>query len=229
MRLRDKHFSEKTVKMSSFDKDWMHPELKSLYIEMTKEFFNNRRSERWKKLKRKFRKGKRRAIRGLHCEAFADRIIQGSKANFDKEVRKVGGLKLKNKKMFISSLEGMSDLQCAQAIGEEYAVISQSYSPVDLSALPAFLPAQLPPQVTEMEVWEKIRKQKKTKSTFPIDLPDSLRKEFALELTKPLVNIYNCCLSQGIFPKIWKEELVTPVPKKSFDTNQRYKENCVFK
>lgn len=73
MRLRDKHFPEKTVKMSSFDKDWMHPELKSLYIEMTKEFFNNRRSERWKKkLKRKFRKGKRRAIRGLHCEAFAD-------------------------------------------------------------------------------------------------------------------------------------------------------------
>ena len=65
-----------------------------------------------------------------------------------------------------------------------------------------------------MEVWEKIRKQKKTKSTFPIDLPDSLRKEFALELTKPLVNIYNCCLSQGIFPNIWKEELVTPVPKK---------------
>ena len=102
----------------------------------------------------------------------------------------------------------MSDLQCAQAIGEECAAISQSYSPVDLSALPAFLSAQLPPQVTEMEVWEKIRKQKKTKSTFPIDLPDSLRKEFALELTKPLVNIYNCCLSQGIFPNIWKEELV---------------------
>ena len=39
IRLRDKHFPEKTVKMSSFDKDWMHPELNSLNIEMTKGFF----------------------------------------------------------------------------------------------------------------------------------------------------------------------------------------------
>ena len=91
MKLRDKHFPEKTVKVSSFDNDWMHPELKSLHIEMTKEFFNNRRSERWKKLKLKFWKGKGRAIRGLHCEAFADKISRGSKANFYKEVRKVGG------------------------------------------------------------------------------------------------------------------------------------------
>ena len=49
IKLRDKHFPEKTVKISSFDKDWMHPELKSLHIQMTKEFFNNRKSEKWKK------------------------------------------------------------------------------------------------------------------------------------------------------------------------------------
>ena len=28
------------------------------------------------------------------------------------------------------------------------------------------------------------------------------------------MNIYNSCLKQGIFPDIWKKELVTPVPKK---------------
>ena len=51
---------------------------------------------------------------------------------------------------------------------------------------------------------------------FPIDLPEKLRKEFSMELTTPLVNIYNCCLNQGVFPRIWKEELVTPVPKKEY-------------
>ena len=49
---------------------------------------------------------------------------------------------------------------------------------------------------------------------FPIDLPEKIRKEFSIELTTPLVNIYNSCLKQGIFPDIWKKELVTPVPKK---------------
>jgi hypothetical protein len=67
-----------------------------------------------------------------------------------------------------------------------------------------------------MEVWGKLRKLKKTKSMFPIDLPEQIRKEFSLELSIPLVNIYNSCLSQGIFPSIWKQELVTPVPKKEY-------------
>ena len=39
-------------------------------------------------------------------------------------------------------------------------------------------------------------------------------KEFSVELSAPLANIINCCLTQGIFPTIWKEELVVPVPKK---------------
>ena len=46
--------------------------------------------------------------------------------------------------MHIASLEGKLDLECAQAIGEQYAAISQADSPVDLSGLPAYLPAQQP-------------------------------------------------------------------------------------
>ena len=70
------------------------------------------------------------------------------------------------------------------------------------------------PQVQELEVWEKLKNLKKTKSTFPLDLPEKIRKEFAVELTAPLVDIYNSCLNQGVFPTIWKEELLVPVPKK---------------
>ena len=63
-------------------------------------------------------------------------------------------------------------------------------------------------------MWGKLLNLKKTKSTQPIDLPEKLRKEFSPELATPLVDIFNCCLKQGIFPDIWKEELVTPMPKK---------------
>ena len=149
----------------------------------------------------------------MNNKEFADQLIQGTKSYFYKQVKKVGGMKVHNKKMFNSSLDGKSDKECAEAIGLEFSAISQAYSPVDVASLPAYLPAQLPPQVEEREVFEKLQKLKKTKSTFPIDLPEKLQKEFALELAAPLTNIYNCCLQQGIFPGIWKEELVTPVPK----------------
>ena len=84
--------------------------------------------------------------------------------------------------------EGKSDQECAQAIGESFSSISQAFSPVDLAALPPYLPAQLPPQVQELEVWEKLKNLKKTKSTFPLDLREKIRKEFPVELTAPLVS-----------------------------------------
>ena len=175
MFFRDKHFPEKSVSMSSFDKDWMHPDLKYLHVQMTKEYFKNRKSEKWQKLSVRFRKEKRKSIKGMNSNVFADQLIQGSTSIFFRQVKKVGGMKVQSKKMFISSLDGKSDKQCAEAIGLEYLAISQEYSPVDLASLPAYLPAQLPPQVEEREVYEQIIKLKKTKSTFPINLPEKLR------------------------------------------------------
>ena len=63
-----------------------------------------------------------------------------------RQVRKVGGLKQNSTGLNIASLEGKTDKEVAQAIGESYSAISQAYSPVDLAALPAYLPAQTPPK-----------------------------------------------------------------------------------
>ena len=140
--------------MTSLDKEWMHPDLKCIHIEMTKEFIKNRKSQKWKSLYVKFRKGKRASIRGINFEVFADQIIRGSRGNFYRQVKKkVGGMKQKTSRLNIESLEGKSDYECARAIGESYSAISQAYSPVDLAALPAFLPAQLTPQVEVLQVW----------------------------------------------------------------------------
>ena len=74
--------------------------------------------------------------------------------------------------------------------------------PVDRSKLPAYLPSLPPPQVEEYQVYEKLRRLKSTKSTLPIDLPNKLRKEVEVELTKPLTIIINRCLSEGRFPAL---------------------------
>ena len=68
----------------------------------------------------------------------------------------------------VESLSGLDNVQSAQKIGEHFASISNEYEPINTSKLPCYLPAPQPPQVTEYEVYERLRKIRKTKSTLPI-------------------------------------------------------------
>ena len=113
----------------------------------------------------------------------------------------------------VESLSNLNNKEAAQKIGEHFATISCQYSPVDNTQLPCYLPAPAPPQVEEHIVYQKIKHLKKTKSTLPIDIPDKLRQACAAELAGPLTDIYNECLNQSQYPKLWKHEWVTPAPK----------------
>ena len=64
-------------------------------------------------------------------EDFASKLVQGTQRNFYQKVKRVGGLKTQSGKLNIASLEGKTDQECAQAIGESYAAISQASAPVD--------------------------------------------------------------------------------------------------
>ena len=59
----EKYFPQKCVKISSLDKKWMNPTLKQINRQMKREFYNNRRSPKYKKSKAKFKKLKRRAVK----------------------------------------------------------------------------------------------------------------------------------------------------------------------
>ena len=100
-----------------------------------------------------------------------------------------------------------------EAVARSFSEISCQYNPVDLAQLPSYLPAEEAPQLQVYHVWNKIKCQKKTKSTLPIDIPEALRKEGAVFLDEPLTNIFNACLREGKYPTAWKQEYVTPVPK----------------
>ena len=70
-----------------------------------------------------------------------------------------------------------------------------------------------PPQVDEFDVYQRIKRIKKSKSTLPIDIPDKLRQECSPHLAGPLKTIINSSLTQSVYPKLWKQEWVTPAPK----------------
>ena len=100
-----------------------------------------------------------------------------------------------------------------EQVAEAFAKVSCEYERIKLDKLPSYLPAEQSPQLHVYQVYKKIQNQKRTKSTLPIDIPASLRKEAAEFLAEPLTDIFNSSLENGTYPKIWKNEWVTPVPK----------------
>ena len=54
---------------------------------------------------------------------------------------------------------------------------------------------------------------KKKKSTVAGDIPWRIISEFSVKLSYPLSNIYNTGTVNGEWPKVWKYEYDTPVPK----------------
>ena len=207
------HIPEKVVKMTTLDKNWFNPSLKMMYNEMHKEYFKNGKSSKWKRLRSNFNKEKRKASKQFYAE-FVANMKTIKPGQYYKMAKKIGGIEQTNHTdLHIECLEGMNPQQQVEAVAEAFASVSCEYEPVKLSELPAYLPAEEAPKIEVYKVYQRIQEQKKTKSTLPIDIPQALRKEAAEFLAEPLTDIFNACLEQGIYPRPWKKEWVTPVPK----------------
>ena len=209
----DKYFPEKKTKMSSLDKDWMSPQLKQLHRSVQREYYKHRRSEKYKRLKAKYKRLKRKSIKNTYSDFVTDLKLTNP-GKWYSMAKKVGAVnKMSEGGIQVESLLEYNNEQCAQKIAEHFSSISTEYSPVDVTQLPCYLPALPPPQVEEYQVYQRLCRIKKTKSTLPIDIPDKLRQECAVHLAAPLMNIYNDCLNKSVYPTLWKQEWVTPAPK----------------
>ena len=209
----NKHLQVKSVNMTSLDKPWFNPALKIKYNEMQKEFFKNRKSERWKKLKKNFKSSKRKAVKEFYNK-FVHELKTTKPGQYHKVAKKLGGIPEQSGVLNIECIKDLTPQEQVNKVAESFAAVSQQYEPVDLTRLPAYLPAEQAPVLEVYKVYRKILGQKKTKSTLSIDIPENLRKEAAEFLAEPLTDIYNQCLKEGEYPKIWKYEWCTPVPKK---------------
>ena len=69
------------------------------------------------------------------------------------------------------------------------------------------------PQFGPSHVEEKLAAINHKKSVPKSDIPPKLLKLFAAQLAKPLSNIINSSIKQGVWPHSWKNETVTPVAK----------------
>ena len=54
--------------VSYLDKKWMTPKLKNLNRRVKREFFKNRKSPKWRNLKKQFKKLKKKTVRTFYSE-----------------------------------------------------------------------------------------------------------------------------------------------------------------
>ena len=76
--------------MTSLDKPWFNPALKLKYNEMQKEYFSNRKSDKWKKLQKAFRASKKKASRECYSK-FVTTMKTIQPSLYHKTVKQIGG------------------------------------------------------------------------------------------------------------------------------------------
>ena len=178
----EKYFPEKKTKMSCLDKDWMTPQLKQLHRSLQREYFKNRRSEKFKNLKVKFKRLKRKSIKETYSNFVTD-LKMTNPSKWYHMAKRMGAVnRMSGGDIQVEALSDYDNKQCAQKIAEHFSSVSNEYQPVDITQVPSYLPAMPPPSIEEYQVYQRLCKIKKTKSTLPIDIPDRLRQECAVHL-----------------------------------------------
>ena len=104
--------------------------------------------------------------------------------------------------------------EVADSINNYFSSIAQHISPLDMTALPAYLPAPAPcPTIHEWDVYNQLKRINCRKAGGPDGVPARIIREFAPELATPLTDILNSSYHQGIVPSQWKQAVVVPIPK----------------
>lgn len=112
----------------------------------------------------------------------------------------------------LPSVDESDEKAVADSINEYFTSIASGVSPLDHSKPPTFLPSKdLCPKVQPCEVYKELLKVKSSKAGVPANVPARLVKEFACELSQPL--ILNASFDQGIVPNQWRKATVIPLPK----------------
>ena len=95
--------------------------------------------------------------------------------------------------------------------------------PLDMATLPTYLPAfDEVPYIEPCEVCEKMVAINPFKKCGPDSIPGRILKEFAHLFVEPVAIIFNSCLSAGVFPKIWKDSHIVPIPKIKQPTEEEH-------
>ena len=211
-----------SFKLSSQDKAWMNPELKCLKRKRMREYLKRGKTEKYNQLLKEFEL-KYKAAAEKYLKNKMDTLKEAKPGKAYKVLKSMGakpGDCTDDTTFTLPSHQqnGLTSKQSAEAIAEYFSQISREFQPLNIEQLPDRVRERLktasgPPIISEYECYKKIVATKKPQSGVPGDLPNTLNKEFSVELAKPLHKLLNRIVQSADWPRQWKIEYVTPIAK----------------
>ena len=216
------------MKLGYKDKPFITAELKSIHRKKNREYLKRGKTPKYVTLRKQFDKLYKDEA-SKYLEGTLNELRNSYPGQASSILKRLGAppneQETNNFSLPTHSAENLSSEQSAERIASHFASISQEFTPLDTSQLPARVQNKLkstecPPEVSEYETFLTIRSAKKPKSSVQHDLPRKVTMEFAPELALPVTRIINNILKSGIWPSQWKLEEVVPIPKITYPQSE---------
>ena len=169
---------------------------------------------KWKKLDCEYRVKLNTAKMSYYKKEIASLKKSDPKKWFYWVKRLVSNDQSKKQEVFVEDINHLTKERQAELIADSFAKISQDYEKLKKTdiKIPFFRLEDIP--VISVKSVEKYSTELKlNKATTKEDIPTKILKTFASHLSQPTTILINTCIRNGVWPDIFKHEIVTPVPK----------------
>ena len=210
--LMNKHFKFKTVVRREADPPWLNAKIKRMIRKRRRVYDREGRSKKWKIMKAASDELCRK-----RCRLFVDRqketltASDASRAFF----RNVKAFDSKEKPTVFDVRDlfpDMEDLPVAESLADHFNAISNEFDGISEGVVPPPGPNSIG-MLSPPEVVKRLREFKKPKSMVLGDIFPAVINRAAIALAMPLTHLYNCITLSQNWPRGWKTEFVTPIPK----------------
>ena len=201
-----------TVRRKSTDCPWVNNRIRKLITRRKGIYVREGRSEAWKRLKR-ITDELLRKRRAVYLDSQREcLLVEDARRNF---FRNVKAFQAKEKPRAFSPMDlfpGKGEEEVAAELAAYFNRISSEFSPLEPADIPRTHSRKLP-VLRPYQVEGRIQAFKKPKSMVRGDIFPVLMDKFATLLAVPLTEIFNEITRTRIWPRIWKQEFVTVIPK----------------
>ena len=210
----ERFFPKVKKHVTSDDQPFCNEKIKKLKRSKAREYRKSGKSKKWFELNKKYKKEVSKAKQSYYRNIVEDLKVSNPAKWYSSLKRLCSYDQMKSESIDVESIKNLSTQEQAEKIADSFSAISLEYDPLDAQSIevPSFDVSDIP-QFSPRQVAKEMTKIKTNKAVPPGDVPAKLIKVFAKELAVPFSHILNKSLMDGTWSRIYKLEIVTPVPK----------------
>ena len=206
----DEFFPEKVRTISSRDQPFFTNKLKQLRRRKSREYHKHRKSLKWEKLEQIYQIELSKSKRNFYRRRIQT-LKKGNPGKWYSELKKITNFdQLKSEEILVENIKDLTALEQTEQIADKFSEVANEYEKLKAEdiAVPFFSEEEIP-KFTTKEVELVLNEIDAKKSNVNGDFPVKLLKKFSKYLAVPIRDLLNCSIRQGIWPEIFKMEIVT--------------------